>query len=75
MATVIQAGQFIPDGHFPDDLDGFRLFRFTDDQIAAEGTDMPPDDGKSHQDKGEDAQLEIFNIKIDALRTVEIEHK
>ena len=73
MATVEQAGQFIPDGHFPDDLDGFRLFRFTDDQIAAEGTNMSPDDGKSHQDNDQDAPLKVFNIKINALRTVYME--
>ena len=74
MTTVIQAGQFLPDGHFPDDLDGFRLFRFTDAQILTERADISADDGKDHQDKGQEAPLKVFNTKIDALRTVEMEH-
>ena len=73
MPAIEQAGQFIPDGHFPDDLDGFRLFRFADGQILAQRADISADDGKSHQDKGQDAPLKVFNMKIDALRTEEME--
>ena len=74
MPAIEQAGQFIPDGHFPDDLDGFRLLRFADTQILAQRADIAADDGKSHQYQGKDAPLEIFNMKIDTFRTVEMQH-
>jgi len=74
MPAIEQAGQFIPGGHFPDDLNGFRLLRFTDAQILAQRADISADDGKSYQDKGQDAPLKIFHMKIDALRTEEMEH-
>ena len=47
--------------------------RFADAQITAERTDISADDGKSHQDKGQNAPLKIFNMKIDALRTEYLE--
>jgi len=41
--------------------------------FGPETGDIPTDDRKSHQDKGQDAPLEIFNMKIDSLRTVYLE--
>ena len=73
MTTVEQAGQFIPDGHFPDDLDGFCLFRFTDAQILTEGTDITTYHGKDHHDKAQHNTLKIFHLKIDAFRPINTE--
>ncbi len=73
MTTVIDTCQFIPDCHFLDDINIFRLLRFADAQILAQRTDIPTDNGKGSQNKGQHDPLEIFNIKIYTCRTVEFE--
>jgi hypothetical protein len=50
-------------------LDGGTVFG----NLGPEAGDITPNDGKGHQDKSQHNPLQIFNMKIDALRTVEFE--
>ena len=45
-------------------LDGGTVFG----NLGPEAGDIPPDDGKDHQDKSQHNPLKIFHLKIDALR-------
>ena len=44
-------------------LDGGTVFG----NLGSEAGNIPPDDGKGHQDKTQHNQLKIFHLKIDAL--------
>ena len=72
MAAVMQAGQDVPDGHFLYDFDIFYLFCFADAQLSPERADRSADDGENRQKKGEEKPLDIFQVEINAVRTVDL---